>query len=296
MQNLNLNFSLNPLFNVQQFNSILSSIKTSLGALGDTIKAIDEAKFNAALCSIKDKAKQAAGSFDSIAQATDKAAGGAKKVGEATDQLKGKAEGMKSAFGGGLGAMAFGFNQTLMATQALANGLNNILQASEQYEINLRAVGAFTGTTGAALDNLGNKAREVGKQFGSTGAEQLSVFSSVLSKMGPTYAQNADAMQKFAINANVLAKAGGMDVASAVDVMNNSMLQFGLRTGNASKDAETSTRIINGLAASARAGAAQIPQVGEAILQAGVMAKGSKMSFEEAAAAIQVMSVGGKTG
>jgi TP901 family phage tail tape measure protein len=296
MQNLALNFSLNPTFNVQAFNAILSQVKQSLGAMGDTIKPIDEAKFNASIQSIRDKAKQAAGSFDGIAAGADNAAKKVKGTSDETEKLKTKAGDLKSVFGSGLGAMALGFNQTMMATQALANGLGKIIDASEEYQKNLLAVGAFTGTTGDALDALGSKARAVGKSFGTTGAEQLTIFSSVLSKMGPSYAQNADAMQKFATNANTLAKAGGLDLATSVEVMNNSMLMFGLRTGNAAKDAETSTRVINGIAASARAGAAPIAAVGESILQAGVMAKSSKVSFEETAAAIQVLSVGGKTG
>ncbi len=60
--------------------------------------------------------------------------------------------------------------------------------------------------------------------------------------------------------------------------------------------ASESGRFINVLAASAKAGAAEIPQVSEAILQAGVAAKGAGLSFEETNAAIQGLAVGGKVG
>ncbi len=50
------------------------------------------------------------------------------------------------------------------------------------------------------------------------------------------------------------------------------------------------------MAASAKVGAAEIPQVSEAILQAGVAAKGAGLSFEETNAAIQGLAVGDKVG
>lgn len=289
MQGIALNFNLTPVFDVPSFNTIISSVKTSMGKLGEDIKPIDEAKLKSALDSTRAAFAQTTAQASKFTEET-------KKGETQIDKLGKSAKVFKEGFN--FSGAAFGFNQILQATQTISNGLLGIMNVGINFDKQLAAVGAFTGTTGKDLDVLGDKARKLGIEFASVGdaKAQLEIFSAVLSKMGPSYAQNADAMGKFATNVNVLAKAGGIDVPTAVNVMTNSMLQFGLRTGDAAKDADTSKRIIDGLAASARVGAAQIPQVGEAILQVGVMAKSSKMSFEDTAAAIQVMAVGGKTG
>jgi TP901 family phage tail tape measure protein len=204
----------------------------------------------------------------------------------------------KSAQGESLGHKAFGMMAAIEVTHRVSEAFEQVIAVGEKFEHNLLAVGAFTGTSGEALEKLGDKARDLGKSFASTGdaSQQLEVFSAVLSKMGPAYGQNADAMELFARNANVMAKAGGIDVATSVNAMTNAMLQFGLRTGDANKDAETSTMVINALAASARAGAAQIPQAAESLLQVGAAAKGANMDIKDTLAGIQVMSLGGKTG
>ena len=95
---------------------------------------------------------------------------------------------------------------------------------------------------------------------------------------------------------NLLAKAAGLDAKQSVDALSNSMLQFGVDASDPAKLAQESGRFINVLAASAKVGAAEIPQVAEAILQAGVSAKGANLSFEETNAAIQALAVGGKVG
>lgn len=305
-------FKLTPSLDVPALNTKLDQIKNMLGSglsdgfkpfqnvvagLGGTFNTLQSNANNMAssirssMAMLIASGEKGSEQYKALAQQLKIAEAEAKNLGNAYSQV---GEKTKSS----AGQMAMALNQTLQFTQAMSQQLNEVMSVGIAYDKQLRAVGAFTGTTGEALDLLGSKARELGIRFGDIGKakDQLEVFSAVLSKMGPAYGQNAEAMGKFAENANVLAKAGGIEVGKAVDVMTNSMLQFGLRTGDANKDAETSSRIINGLAASARAGAAQIPQVGEAILQVGVMAKGAKMSFEETAAAIQVMSVGGKTG
>jgi TP901 family phage tail tape measure protein len=93
-----------------------------------------------------------------------------------------------------------------------------------------------------------------------------------------------------------LGKAAGLDAKQSVDALSNAMLQFGVDASDPAKLAAESGRFINVLAASAKVGAAEIPQVSEAILQAGVAAKGAGLTFEETNAAIQGLAVGGKVG
>jgi len=188
------------------------------------------------------------------------------------------------------------YNALIDVTQKLSGAFSGVLAVGMEFEKNLKSVGAFTGVTGDDLTALGGKARELALQFGTSASSQLESFSGILSKMGPVYAQNGEALKGFAATINVLSKAAGIDAGTSMEVVTNSMLQFGLRTGDATKDTATARNVINGLAASARAGAAPISAVGESILVCGSAAKNANISLDETTAAIQVMAVGGKTG
>ena len=191
---------------------------------------------------------------------------------------------------------AFDMNQMQQAVESVSNAINEVLSVSVEFESTLAAVGAITGFTGDKLGVIGDKARELAVQFGGSASDQLKSFQGILSKLGPQVAENADALAMFGKNVSTLSAASGDDAATSMNTITDSMLQFGLVSGDAAKDAETSTRVINALAASAQVGAAEIPQVGASIVAAGVAAKGAKMSFEETNAAIQVLALGGKTG
>lgn len=191
---------------------------------------------------------------------------------------------------------AFDFNNITNALNTVSSGLNDVISEGSEFEASVAAVGAITGQSGAALDKLGASARSLAVTFGTSATDQLASYQGVLSKLGAQVADTPAALQKIAENINILSAASGDAAHTSMSAIINSMLQFGLVTGDSAKDAETSTRVINALAASAQVGAAEIPQVAEAILQAGVAAKGAKLSFEDTNAAIQTLAVGGKTG
>jgi TP901 family phage tail tape measure protein len=124
----------------------------------------------------------------------------------------------------------------------------------------------------------------------------LQAFQGVLSKFGASLADTPEQLGKVSENINILAKAGGLDAKEAMDTLANSMLQFGVDVADGNVAAAESARFMNVLAASAKVGAAEIPQVGQAVLVAGVAAKSANVSFEETNAAIQVLAAGGKVG
>lgn len=191
---------------------------------------------------------------------------------------------------------AFDFNNITTAANTVSQGLQDVVNTGAEFEAALAAVGAITGQSGAQLDKLGVSARSLATTFGTSATDQLASYQGILSKLGAQVADTPAALQKIAENVNILSAASGDAADTSMSAIIDSMLQFGLVTGNSSKDAETSTRVINALAASAQVGAAEIPQVAEAILQAGVAAKGAQQSFESTNAAIQVLALGGKTG
>lgn len=179
---------------------------------------------------------------------------------------------------------------------ALTLGINQAMESGQKFETGLQAVSAVTGLTGSALDDIGERAKDLASRFGGEASTQLSAFQGVLSKFGADLAKTPNELGKVSENINILAKAGGLDAAQAMDTLANSMLQFGVKVSDGKVAAEESARYMNVLAASARVGAAEIPQVGEAVLVAGVAAKQANLDFEQTNAAIQVLAAGGKVG
>jgi TP901 family phage tail tape measure protein len=175
-------------------------------------------------------------------------------------------------------------------------GISSAISSGREFETSLQAVSAVTGLTGGDLNDLGEKAKELSSKFGGTATDQLKSFQGVLSKFGADLAKTPNELAKVSENINLLAKAGGLNAAEAMDTLANSMLQFGVNVSDGEEAARESSRFINVLAASARVGAAEIPQVGQAVLVAGVAASQAKVSFEQTNAAIQVLAAGGKLG
>lgn len=204
--------------------------------------------------------------------------------------------GMFGSLAGKLGELVSPAGAAAAALAAVTGGLAKTVEIGREFETNMQSLSAVTGLTGAPLEDLGNRARGLAKQFGGEAKGQLESFQGVLSKFGADLAKYPEQLGTVANSINTLGKAGGLDAKTAMDTLANSMLQFGVNVGDAGEAAEESKRFINVLAASARVGAAEIPQVGQAVLVAGVAAKGAKVSFEETNAAIQVLAAGGKVG
>ena len=197
----------------------------------------------------------------------------------------------KGAFAGGVLANVGG-----QIAGVLQEGVTAAVEAGSNFETALQSVSAVTGVTGDGLNDLGERAQNLALQFGGSATTQLEAFQTVLSKFGPDLAKTPEALGTVAESVNLLGKAAGLDAKQSVDALSNAMLQFGVDASDPAKLAQESGRFINVLAASAKVGAAEIPQVSEAILQAGVAAKGAGLSFEETNAAIQGLAVGGKVG
>jgi len=233
------------------------------------------------------------------AQSTKGSLGGFDKLFASFKDGQVNAGGMGSALGGiagTLGSFASPVGAATAAIGALTAGFAATLNIGKEFETNIQAVSAVTGLTGSDLDKLGDRAVDLSKKFGGDASTQLKAFQGVLSRFGADLAKTPEALGAVADNINVLAKAGGLDAAQSMDVLSNSMLQFGVDVANPQAAMQESSRYINVLAASARVGAAEIPQVGEAVLVAGVAAKQANVSFEETNAAIQVLAAGGKVG
>lgn len=187
--------------------------------------------------------------------------------------------------------------------QAASQGFLNITQKFSEaaqvgadYEKSLLDVAAITGITGDDLDKLGGKARNLAKEFGGTATDNLATFQTILSRLGPQIGESDEALAKMGSYANTLAKTMGGDVVGATDALTTSMLQFKVNLDDPIAAAAEMERIMNVMAAGAKEGAAEVPQIAQALVQAGGAAKLSNVSFEETNAALQALAQSGKYG
>lgn len=194
-----------------------------------------------------------------------------------------------------LGGM-FQFNMITQAVDTVANSMNQLTEPFIEYEKGLADFSAITGISGDALDAFGLKARELAKSFGGSAVGQIDAFKGILSRLGPDIAKSPEALERMGKAVNTLSAASGMDATSSMDALTSSLLQFDVSLDDPVQAAAEMEKMMQTLAAGAKEGAAEIPQVAQAVVVAGVAAKGAKLSFEETNAALQVLASGGKYG
>ncbi|MGB9772355.1 MAG: phage tail tape measure protein, partial [Candidatus Kapaibacteriota bacterium] len=176
----------------------------------------------------------------------------------------------------------------------LAEYFNKFTEGSRKTEQALANLSALTGITGEELLKFKNRAKELALTFGTSTSEQIEMFKGVVSRLGVEFGQNSEAVQGFARNVNILAKASGLDATQAMDALTTAILQFNVPLSDQARVVSESTRMMNVMAEGAKQGASEIPAIAEALKQAGVAASSANISFEETNAALQVLARGGK--
>lgn len=179
---------------------------------------------------------------------------------------------------------------------SVVTGLKNAAEAGINFEKSLADFSALTGVGGEALKGFGDSARNLSKEFGTDAISQIETFKGILSRLGPDIAKSPEALNEMANAVNTLARASGMDATTSMEALTTILLQFGVNLDDPIFAASEMTKAMNIMAAGAKEGAAEIPQVSEAIKVAGVAAKQANISMEETNAAIQTLAAGGKFG
>lgn len=237
---------------------------------------------------------------DDLASATTKGGGllgGLKNQFSAARESASSGGGIFGSLAASAGSLISPIGAVTAGVGALVAGVAASINIGQEFETGLQSVSAVTGVTGAGLDDIGNRARNLAKQFGGSASDQLGVFQTTLSKIGPQLAQDSGALSTFAENVNVLSKTdSALGAAGAVDALTGAMLQFGVNVNDSGEVARESSRFINVLAASAGVGSASVSDVAGAISVVGATAKNANISFEETNAALQVLASKSLTG
>jgi TP901 family phage tail tape measure protein len=185
------------------------------------------------------------------------------------------------------------FSQVL---RNLNTSFQNTIQPGIALNTAMADLSAITGETGESLKAIERAARTSAKTFGLDAANAVESYKIVLSKLNPEIAKTPEALQRMGDVISVLSKQMGGDTVAAADVLTTAMNQFQVSTENPIAAAEEMSRMMNVMAAAAREGSAELPQIQQALEQAGMAAKTAGVSFEETNAAIQVLDKAGKKG
>ena len=180
----------------------------------------------------------------------------------------------------------------IKTTQALASfGQSGIALNTSMTDLQ-----AVTGVTGEGLRQIEGYARDTAKAFGIDAAGAVESYKLILGQLSPELAKSPVALKAMGEHVATLSKLMGGDATAAAETLNTAMNQYGVDLSDPIKASEGMARMMNVMAAAGQEGSAELPQIKEALEQAGMAAKGAGVSFEEANAAIQVLDKAGKKG
>lgn len=187
-------------------------------------------------------------------------------------------------------------NNLIQNISSAADGLTSMNDPGIKLSSSLADLSAITGTTGAKLKEIEGYARENAKTFGGSAAESTESYKLILSKLTPEIAKVPSALKAMGKEASVTSKLMGGDTVAATEVLTTAMNQYQVSMKDPIQAAKEMAKMNNVMAASAKEGSAELPQIAQALEQSGLAAKTANVSFEETNAFIQVLDKNGKKG
>tara|TARA_R110002153_G_C13332476_1_gene498271 strand:- start:5651 stop:9649 length:3999 start_codon:yes stop_codon:yes gene_type:complete len=189
----------------------------------------------------------------------------------------------KNALGGlkaGLGQLGLAFGGI-----QLIKGAGETVMEFGQSVADLKAI---TGASGDDLDFFKERAIETGTKIEGGAASVIEAYKLIASAK-PELLENAEALDAVTQSAITLAQASGLELPDAATRLTDAMNQFGA-------PAEQAGKFIDVLANGAKFGAAEIPQITDALIKFGAASRSSNVSIEESTALIEVLAENGKKG
>ena len=169
-----------------------------------------------------------------------------------------------------------------------AQALTNLSAPYAEFGQSVADLSAITGIAGKDLEKLSDAARSVGKSSG-LGATQATEAFKLLASQISVDKIGIEGLKELQKQTILLSKASGLDLATAANSMAGAINQFGL-------EAKDAARVVNTLAAGAKYGAAEVPELAMAFKVAGVSAAGAGVSVESTVGAIEALSKAGVKG
>ncbi len=188
------------------------------------------------------------------------------------------------------------FSNIVQTLQNVKSGVDDLFASGISLDTSLADLSAITGETGEGLQKIEQYARESAKTFGGSAAQSVESYKLILSQLSPELAKTPVALKAMGDNIAVLSKTMGGDTTAAAEVLTTAMNQYGVSLDDPIAASEKMAEMMNVMSAAGKEGSAELPQIKQALEQAGMAAKGANISFEETNAAIQVLDKAGKKG
>ena len=182
-------------------------------------------------------------------------------------------------------AGAFGI---VAGTAAFATVMKNAIKVVKEFDQSIADLRAITGASGKDLEYFKKQAIDLGKDT-KGGAKAVVEAYKLIASAKPELLENAEALNSVTKAAITLSKASGLELPDAATRLTDAMNQFGA-------PAEEAAVFIDALANGAKYGSAEIPQVTDALLKFGAVAKSSNISIEESTALIELLAEKGLKG
>lgn len=195
-----------------------------------------------------------------------------------------------------IGMAAFHANNFRAAIDNMNTALDEAIRPGVELNASLTDLSAITGVVGDKLDEIEGYARQSAKTFGGSAAQGVESYKLILSQLGPEIAQTSAALKAMGDSVATLSKTMGGDSIAATEVLTTAMNQYQVSLADPIKASGTMAAMMNVMAASAKEGSAELPQIKAALENSGMAAKMAGVSFEELNASIQVLDKAGKKG
>lgn len=187
-------------------------------------------------------------------------------------------------------------NLASQGLQQLSQTLDSVVAPGIALNTQMADLSAITGLTGQGLKDIEIAARASAKVFGTDASQNVNSYKLILSQLSPEIAKSSEAMKLMGDNVNILSKTMGGDTVAATNVLTTAMNQYSVNLDNPIAASKVMADMMNVMAAGAKEGSAELPQIQAALEQVGMVAKTTGISFVTTNAAIQMLDKAGKKG
>lgn len=172
--------------------------------------------------------------------------------------------------------------------QLFAGILQDAYKNMKLFEQGIADLSAITGATGKDLEYLKNQAIDLGQET-KGGAVAVVEAYKLIASAKPELLSNVQALNQVTEAVLTLSKASGMEMADSAIALTDAMNQFGA-------SADEAQVYIDALANGAKYGSAEIPQLTEAVLKFGAVARSSNVNIKESVALVELLAENGLKG
>ena len=207
-------------------------------------------------------------------------------------EAAGAIETLGGAMGGGMAAGAAaataGIAAAGIAIKKTVDVTTEAIQKSAEFGQAMSQLGAITGVSGKALEDMRAQVMSVGEDTHTSFTEVAQNFALVGSAL-PELLKDSQGMEQVSRSAIMLSKAGRMELSDATNALTATMAQFDV-------SASESAHVVDILANGGQLGTAGIGELADTLQRAGTAANSAGVQLNEAAALTEVLAEKGIKG